>query len=481
MNRANRRSNSGYLVVLLLVFGSIFFVIFTTFMGFTITQKQISTAKKNSDLAFSIAEAGLNYYKWYLSHNPGDATNGTSTPGPYVVEYSDPEGGVVGSYSLNIDGHQVCGETTYVDIYSTGYTSEDPNIQRTLYARYSLPNVASYSHIVGSNVWAGDDREIYGPYHSNGFVRMDGVNYSEVTSGQTSADCGDVDVCSDSYPTGYTSGTQIDGVFGEGSGSDLWSWSQPTIDFDGITVDLSSMETKAQSSGEWFDASGDAGYYVLFNSDGTFTVKTVKESKAKGNAYGHSKNFLNSAQTVGTYSIPSGCSVLFFKDNVWVEGTIVGKVTLAAADPADTNFDPTAMIVGNITYSDDDSGLLLVGEEDVLIGLDVPEDMTIEGVFMAVNGWFGRKHYVTYGNYNTDTTVSIQSNQSDHIIKDSLTTYGTVVSNGRVGTKWVYAGGATASGFEQRYDYYDRDLALDPPPLTPNTSENYQFLEWREE
>lgn len=480
------RLEGGYLVVLLLVFGAVFFTIFTAFMSFTISQKQVSTVKNAEEQSLQIAEAGLNYYKWFLAHNPDDITNATTSPQPFVIAFDDPEGGEIGEYSLEVDGNLACDEVTSIDITSTGYTYDEPERKRTVYGRYARPNVAEYSHIVNANVWAGDDREIYGPYHSNGFVRMDGTNNSNVTSGQTLDDCGDVDIC-DPYPTGHGSGTDINGVFGEGPNDDLWQWSVPSIDFDSIAVDVSVMEDKAKNGGGlWFDSSSSgSGYYVVFEADGTMEVRKIKKSKTKGNAYGHAKNFLNSAQLVGTYTVPSDCSLIYFSDDVWVEGVVSGKVTMVAAtsDPDDTG--PSATVIGNLTYVDEESGFMLLADNDISIGYDVPDNMEINGVFIAQGGRFGRPHYTTSGSHSGGDVISVHWSNDDHIFKDTLTTNGTVVSKGRVGTKWIcsswWSGEYYCSGFEQRYDYYDRDLAIDPPPLTPKTSEDYQFIEWREE
>lgn len=476
----NLYDNGGYLVVLLLVFGAIFFTMVTAFMGFVISGKNVSDVKLKGEQSLQIAEAGLNYYKWFLSHYPEDIENGTGSPGPYVIPYSDPEGGVIGEYSIEVDGNLACGVITSVDIESTGYTSVNPDIKKTVYARYARPNVAEYSHIVNANVWAGPDREIYGPYHSNGFVRMDGTSNSQVTSGSASNYCINVDVCSTSYPPGHSYWTIINGVFGSGPNYDLWSSPVPPVDFSGVTVDLSEMSEKAKNGGgDWYDSSGEGGYYVVFNSNGTYTLRKIKKSKAKGNAWGHHKNFLNNAELIGTYTIPSGCSVLFFEDDIWVEGTIKGKVTVAAARPGSTSVNPTVTIIGNLNYTDNDSGLLLIGEQDVFIGLDVPDNMTINGIFVAQKGKFSRPHFTTGSCGSTSPCFSIHNSQSYLIKRNSLTTNGTVVSNGRVGTKWS-SGSTWVSGFDNRYDYYDRNLSIDPPPLTPKTSDNYKFIEWRE-
>ncbi len=61
---------------------------------------------------------------------------------------------------------------------------------------------------------------------------------------------------------------------------------------------------------------------------------------------------------------------------------------------------------------------------------------------------------------------------------------GTIVSNGRVGTKWGYTIWPQCvnswSGYNVRYNSYDRKLATDPPPLTPYVSSEYKFVEWGE-
>lgn len=95
-------SERGALVVLTLVFGAVFFMLIASFMGFVITQSQVQERTVAKERALSIAEAGLNYYKWYLAHNPNDVTLGTGVPGPYEVPFTDPELGVIGTTSLSV-------------------------------------------------------------------------------------------------------------------------------------------------------------------------------------------------------------------------------------------------------------------------------------------------------------------------------------------------------------------------------------------
>lgn len=461
-----KKTTSGYLLVLVLVFGGVFFMMATAFMGYVITQSQVSQHKYDKERALDIAEAGLDYYKWFLAHYPDDTTNGTTTPAPYIHQYTDPEGGPIGEFSLEIASSSACGDVYAIDITSTGYTYNNPNAKRVVYGRYARPTVAEFAYIINSNVWAGSDRVIVGPYHSNGGIRMDGTNNSTVTSGQSTWSCTSSYGCS---PTNNSA----PGVLGSGPNHDLWSYPVPPINFTGITVDLAQMQQKAQTGGGFYlGPSGKAGYHIIFKSNGTFDVRRVnsKENEPNGYAWGRYMNILKGTSLIGNYPIPSGCAVIYVEDQVWLEGVVNGKVTVAVADVDTTGVDPSIILNNNITYATATSGLLAIGEYDILIGLVVPDDMTLNGIFLAQNGHFGRNHYDT----------SMPNAWEEYIIRNSLTMNGTIVSNGREGTKWVNGLGQHISGFATRYNTYDRDLVTDPPPMTPEVSDTYEFIEWRE-
>jgi len=457
----------GALLILVLVIGSIFFTIFSSFMGFVITQTQVQESKYQQAQAREIAEAGLNYYKWYLAHNPDDTTNGTGLPGPYVGVYNDPELGAIGEYSLEIASSTFCGEVSSIDIYSTGRTYEKPALERTVYARYARPTVAEYAYIINSNVWAGADRTIVGPYHSNGVIRMDGTNNSTVTSGQEDWVCDGSMSCAPG-----ANGSTVDGVYGDGPNSSLWTFPSTPINFTGLTVDLASMKDKAENGGGVYIApSGKTGYHITFLDDGTFDLYKInkKQNEPNGYAWGRQMNIIKNAQFQGNYTIPTSCPLIFVEDALWLDGEVKGKVTIASADIDTVGVDPSIILNDNITYADADSGLLAVAEFDVLVGLVVPDDMYLNGIFIAQQGHFGRNYYNT----------SMPNAWEQYILRNSLTLNGTIVSNGRVGTKWT-CGGVYCSGFNTRYNSYDRDLVDNPPPLAPKTSDDFKFIEWRE-
>lgn len=464
---SNNQNQNGFLLILVLVFGAVFFVMAGSFIGYTITESRVVEQRYQLEQASDIAEAGLNYYKWYLAHYPDDVTNGTGLPGPYVHEYNDPELGAIGEFSLTIASTTYCGSVASIDVMSTGHTYADPTVQRTITARYAQPTVAEYAYIINSNVWAGPDRIIVGPYHSNQGIRMDGTNLSTVTSGLTDW------TCTSSY--GCSPNSTQDGVFTSTGNANplLFSFPSTPINFTGLTIDMANMKDKAENNGGiYIPKSSREGYRISFKPNGTFDLYEIrsKENEPKGYAYGYHLNKIKNARFEGNYTIPTDCPLIFVEDDLWLDGVVDGKVSVAAADLDTVGEDPTIILNGDITYNDDASGLVAAAEFDVLVGFEVPNDMELNGIFIAQNGHFGRNYYDD--SWTPDAW-------DVYVKRNSLTMNGTVVSNGTVGTKWI-CGGVYCSGFNNRINTYDRDLVENPPPLTPATSDVYTLSNWQE-
>lgn len=470
-----RVSGGGYITILVLVFAVIFMTITSSLAGLIFIQNKINFEKENRENAMQIAEAGLDYYKWFLSHFPGDLKDGTGGPGPYNHTYNDPEGGELGTFSLTINGNEECGAISSIDINSKGWSKNDPTIVREVFGKYSRPSVAEYAFIINSNVWAGADRVITGRYHSNGGIRMDGENKSTVTSAVTDWQCSSTFGCN---PT-----QTKDGVFGAGGGFKLWEFPATPVDFEGITVDLVNMKTQAQEDGIYLNPYGGnsdkRGYHLIFKNDGTVDVYRVTNTQYAwsihiddiGGGWKRDYHTITGENFINNYSIPSGCSLIFVESKAWIEGTVKGKVTVVAANTSNPNVDPDIIIQGNINYTtlDGSDGLTAIAENSVLIPLIAPDNLEIRGIFIAQNGYFGRNLYPCWYSPN------------DH--RSSLKTYGTIVSNGRVGTRWGYSGAGCGSGlwsgYNSRENFYDRNLATDPPPLTPFAGTDFRFIEWR--
>jgi len=464
-----QKLKSGQLLVVVLIFGAVFLTILGSVIGYIVTQNQLVNQRVQLQKASDIAEAGLNYYKWFLAHNPNDITDGTGLPGPYVHTFYDPEGGAIGEFSLEISNSIYCGSTASIDVSSTGYTFQDDSVKQTITARYSRPTVAEYSFIINSEVWAGPDREIIGPYHSNQGIRMDGTNRSIVTSNQENWFCKSTFGCS---PEAVK-----DGVFTTTANSNpaLFSFPSAPISFEGITVDLKDMKDQAVDAGGIFlPKSSGYGYQIILNANKTITVRQVTgvtsyQGYTLEDSWQPENNVISASTLIGNYTISDSCPLIFVEDKVWLEGVVEGKVTLAAANISNPISTLDIILNDNITYaSATSSGLLAIAENNVLLGLKVPNNMFLNGIFIAQNGRLGRNHY---------TASKLPNSLKPYVTRDSVTMNGTTVSMGRVGTQWT-SGGVAVSGFLNRYNSYDRNLVYNPPPMIPKTSDVYTISDW---
>ena len=470
------RAQRGMTIMLVLAFMGIFLLIMGTITSYAFQQAKYGRALYSREQALAIAEAGLEYYRWFLAHNPNDLTNGTGLSGPYTYTVDDPEGGTLGVASLTVTGSSSCNVIQSIDITSRGTSNADNAFSRTLFGRYMRRSVAAYSYLLNSNVLAGADRVITGPYFSNGGIRMDGTNNSDVLSALTTWNCTSSYGCSPAV-------NPAPGVLGSGSGSALWQNSVSSINFAGIATSLANLKTYAQTGGGLYFAPStgtvnNRGYHFTFKSNGTVdvyrvTATTPVQGAPNGSPFITEYNIIATQSLLGNYTVPSGCRLIFVEDRVWVDGVVSGKVTLVAATPSNTGTTPYIILPNNITYATNDgtSGFTAISESDVLIPLNSPSVMELHGIFVAHNGRYGRNHY---------STSNLSSQYDPYVMRTQLTTVGTIVSSGRTGTKWA-CNGTFCSGYETRIDAYDQVQATNPPPFTPSASTDYSYVLWREE
>lgn len=487
------RRELGATTLLVVAFMGVFMLILSAVAGFALELAKYGRGVTNREQALHSAEAGLEYYRWFLAHYPNNLTNGTGSPGPYTYTVSDPEGASMGSASLSVSASAQCGVNQWIDITSVGKAAGDERFTRTLFARYMRQSVAAYSYVLNTSVWAGADRTITGPYFSNGGIRMDGSNNSDVMSAQATWNCTTSYGCNPAQAT-------APGVVGPAStGSALWRYPVASVDFAAIASNFTTLKGYAQSFGLYFaPAPGVAtqrGYHLIFNSNGTVTVRRVTATvsgipsysnsyvdsdRASYGGWTPSENTMIASETlVNTYTIPTSCGIIFVDDHAWIEGTVRGKVTVVVATPSDTATSPSAYLIGDIAYTsyDGTNGLAVLAEGNVLFPLTSPDTMTVHGIFVAQSGWYGRNFYTadsaTYGSY------AVPAAYASYPTRTRLTTNGTVVSNMRTGTSWG-SGGVTTSGYLTRVDAYDELQAIAPPPFTPAVSTDYGFRLWRE-
>ncbi|MFH0818700.1 MAG: hypothetical protein V1898_01765 [Patescibacteria group bacterium] len=499
-----KNNHQGSILIAVMVFGVVFIISFSAIASLVITGHRLIQQKTAREKAFQIAEAGLNYYRWQLAHNLEDFDGVSNVP------YYDPSGDLIGYYSVTAEpieyvatGSTVtlchkpetaaertltvaddalpahlahgdyegeCGGDASINfstiaITATGWTPEYPNSIRIVKALYGRPSLAKYAYVSNSNIWFGSSENITGTVHANGGIRMDGTCNSLITSTQETYICGSEHGCSDE---------EKPGIWGSSSRSDLWDFPIANgVDFDAITVDLENIKTLATAEGVYLPPSGAYGYLITFSDSGSIDVRKV--TKLQSAVLGHNgtdwvteAHSYKNTSNVGTYEIPDN-GLIFVEDDVWVEGVVDGRATLAAARLPDGSYtDASIFIQNNIEYDlrDGSSVLGLIAQKDILIPLYAPNELIIDAALLAQKGHVFRYYY--------------PSSMYSQAIRSSIETYGTIITNTVWTFSWVSsADGPVISGYQNTSSVYDPYLLYGPPPSFPSGDE-YEFISWEE-
>ena len=439
----------------MVVFVMMIAVMFVSLGGVTNRQYQQGGLVAQDETAFQIAEAGLNYARWRLAHNGSDFS-------PVQQDVSDQFQGLLGTYNLTFVAPQ--SGSTIVQITSVGHTANAPVRDVTLRATYGKPSFAKYALLLNDDVWFG--KTITGAVHANGGIRMDGQSDSIMTSAKATYICQSTQVCSGN-PT-------KPGVWGSGGNAALWQYPVPAVDYAGLTSDLLSMKTAAQSAGTYFGSSGGYGYHIVFNSNNTYSLYKVTSKKSNIYSYFPDTGWQNSSydiknQTLLTSAtVPSG-GILFFEDTLWVEGAVTSRITIAAGKfPENPSTYTDIIINGSVTYNGVKDGSRVIGaiaQGNILIPYsNAANNLELDGAYVAQHGRFGRRYY----------------NSGSYILRNNITTYGMVASNLVPVTTWVNGSGSVIGGYQNGSSSYDPHLLYGPPPYFPTTGE-YQFLSWEQQ
>lgn len=453
--------NRGSITPALLVISSAFIIVIYGILFVLSMQFDFARRQTASESALNVAEAGINYYRWHLAHDPDDYTDGTGMAGPYVHDYLDPQGKKIGQFSLEIT--PPANGSSLVTIRSTGLVDEFPKVTRTIEAEYGKPSFTQFSFSSNASTWYGENITVNGRVHSNNGVRMDGTNTALVTSAKQTYICGS--------ETGCNPSQSRPGVWGSGGDQGLWQFPVPAIDFDSISFDFSNMRSDAQSNGLYLPPSGRRGYHILFANDGSVRVNTVRNTTYY---YGYSpedncqrrNEQITNEQLYGVYDVED-VPIIFAEDHLWIEGTVDGRTTVTAARfPIQSNA-MDIWIPNNIQYKDGDGSdaLGIIAQHDIYFTRNIPENFRIDGVLMAQQGKVIRHGYLS------------SCGGSAHAVKDSLTINGSLISYEK--SYWNF-GTNPDSGFVTRNVNYDAHLLYSPPPYFP-TSGDYEFISWKEE
>jgi hypothetical protein len=456
----------GYALIYLLIIIFLISVLIYPIVQSLVIRVGVIDSSIDREQSLQIAEAGINYYQWHLAHYPNDYNdgNGATSTGPYVHTYIDFDTQkVLGQYSLQITPPTT--GSTIVTIKSTGSTADNPKITRTITAKYGIPSLAQYSILNNGPVWIYYSPAVFsGQVQSNSGIRFDVVGNAPISSADATYTCPSWQNCPQSTEPG---------VWGSGNAS-FWQFPIPAVDFSAFTSNLATMKSLAQSGGIYLPPSNADGYSLVFNSDGTVSVYkvTTLTSNPSGGTYDVNMNWVSenkytdyNARTLQyKVAIPAN-GIIYAEDNVWVEGTVAGRVTVAAAQlPYNSGTAPTIYIPNNIVYKvkDGTDVLGLIGQKDIIPTYHAPNNLEVDAAVISQNASFQFFYY-------------------DNDIKNNITIYGSIIEFGWWFDNFVWTSGINSnviSGYANNSYTYDSNLLYGPPPSFPFSTSGYQQINW---
>lgn len=518
--RRRQDEQSGFVMPLILSFIILAAVLSVAVLE--VVETNLSTVNNNAERqqAFNIAEAGINYYLWHLSHNPTDYKDGQSTPatpdptlgyGPYVHDYVDNNAVNEGTFTLWIKPQS--SSSTLATVRSIGQV-KGTNTIRTVEAQLGEPSFASYAVDDDSALWFGADETADGPIHSNQGIRMDGPNTDTVSASNST----------------YVPSTQLGGD-GRTSEPGVWcslsvaspncatrnksSWTypSPTIDFNQVSSSLCSMKKTAfaaDSATSSLDNTSNPcnqipttrtaaylperstsfslsrGYLINLNSNGTYDLYYVNGETDTNSTYSTALT----TQAVATgIAVPSS-GVIFAEDNVWVRTnpTFDGRVTIASGRLATSN-NTDIVIADDLDYArkDGSDAIGLVTEGDVLVAPYAPPasgsfTFEVDAAILSENG--SVEYPLTYRSRSSSCTRGWVNSAQQLLFYGSISnrqtwTWNWLVGNNSCGNAARDPVNGYISGIENTTTQYDYNLLYDPPPSYPLTS-GFNILSWRE-
>lgn len=464
--------NRGYLLVQVLVFGSIGIIVIGGLIGWAGSSLRYSNFLASREQALAIAEAGLDYYRWHLAHAPQDFQDGTEEAGPYTHSFKDKAGDIIGQFTLTITPPTI--GSTIVTIQSKGEVFDGSGVARTLESRLAIPSLAKYAMVANADMRFGAGTEVFGPIHSNGGIRFDGLAHNLVTSARSTYDDPDhlgaleyavhthlspVDPLPPttllSRPTVFMTGRQFP---------------VPAVDFVGLSADLADIKAEAKTAdGLYLAGSGAQGYHLVLKTNGTLDVYKVTSvvSPDRGcdnpSQTGWGTWSINKQSFVSNHPFPAN-GLIFVEDNLWVSGKIDrARLTIASARfPESPNTNTSITVNNDLEYTnlDGQDVLSLIAQNNINVGQYSDNDLIIHGALVAKSGRVGRYYYET---------------GCDNYDRYRISLFGMIATKERYG--FAYTDG---TGYDLRNIIYDGNLLYGPPPSFPLTSDQYETISWRE-
>jgi hypothetical protein len=475
-----KNQRGGQLSLEVLFFAAIVVLFITGFIFLSLTFLKLSVRGFNKTMAFSISEAGIEYYRWHLAHAPQDYQDGTGVAGPYIHDYYDKSGVKIGQFKLEITPPPP--GSTIVKIKSTGEVVADSSIEKVIQVTMGIPSFAKYAIAANDNMRFGEGTEVFGEVMSNGGIRFDGIAHNLVRSGQATyvdpdhTGGNEFGVHTHLAPTDPLPPAAVPNrtdVFTVGR-----QFPVPALDFAGMTQDLATIRAGASSSGVYATSSGALGFDLVFSSTSQrYSLYRVTALTAAPSGCTNSQNQTGwgtwSIQTetlIASGTVPAN-GLFFFEDNLWVRGKINGsRITVGSGRFPDNVATRTNITVNNDLLYTNYTGLdviALIAQNNINVGLVSENDLRIDAALIAQNGRVGRYYYRPPGGGS-------QRCSPNHV-RQALTAYGMVGTNQRYGFAYT-----DDTGYQDRNLIYDSNLLYGPPPSFPLTSDQYTLISWEE-
>lgn len=494
-NYTNLNNRSGQLSLQMIFFAAIVVILVTGFSFAALSFLKLSVRSFNKASAFAVAEAGLEYYRWHLAHAPTDYWDGrgSTSTGPYVHDYYDKSGNKIGTFSLDIEPPLY--GSTIVTITSTGRVLADDSIQKVIKVRLGIPSLAKFAVASNDNLRFGEGTEVFGEIMSNGGIHFDGLAHNYIRSAQ--ADYKDPDHAGNDEFGVHTHrnippSTGIDPTFRPleappttpvPSRTDVFEVGRefpvPALDFPGLTQNLAQIKSDAQSGGLYFGDSGKFGYHVVLKTDDTFGLYRVDSLVPRPNGcisvLGEQDwdtwSIKDGSETLlSNYPFPSN-GLVFLEDDVWVSGQInEARLTIAVGRFPENSSNYAHITINNdILYTNYDGrdSLALIAQGNINAGLVSEDDLRVDAALVSQQERIGRYYY--------RPPTQNQNRCAPYHIRDTITLYGTIITNKRYGFAFT-----DGTGYQNRNLIYDSNLLFAPPPSFPLTSDSYQIISWEE-
>jgi hypothetical protein len=458
------KKKSGIIIPYLLVFAGILALVLASVLGYISYRYEQSVRQTARSNALQVAEAGLNYYYWYVIHTLEGKScsqltaywNGTPLGVPrYTAQIKNQSGAVIGGYQIEVTPPTNC--STIIMAKITGWDNKYPSLERSIQARLRKPSWSEYAVVANDIMRFGAGTETWGPIFSNNGIHFDGVAHNLVSSNiPTTYFNPDYGVNKPGVWTALSNESQVF-LAGKLFPADYVDFNKLGVDFGGV------MKPASQPSqgGLYLGPLGSSycGYHLVLRADNKVNVTKVRTC-------GTTTFQISRERSLVTYNLPSN-GLIFVEDDAWVDGVIKNKrLTIVSADTLGgtmTNIYLNHNI--NYTYYDGRDALGLIAQNNVSVGLYSDDVLNIDAALVAETGRVGRDYYTS-------------SDSSTYYKRSTIRVNGAIATNRRYGFAWI-CGSTHCSGYNTRNLIYDNNLYYTPPPFFP-TGDHYSYDLWEE-